>query len=111
MLSVALRSDGYDVIEAKDGAELLDLLAGATKSPLKRPDVIVSDIVMPCYSGLNVLAALHQSSWCVPVILMTAREDNTVVREALRLGASAVVRKPFNIDDLRAAIRSLASST
>jgi CheY-like chemotaxis protein len=108
LISAALRSDGYDVIEAKDGTELLDLLAGASSSPMKRPDIIVSDVLMPGYSGLGVLAALHKSAWKVPVILITARRDDAVALDAMRLGASAVVRKPFDIDDLRTTILSVS---
>ena len=108
LISHSLRADGYDVVEAKDGAELLDLLAGASTSPMHRPDIIVSDVLMPCYSGLGVLAALHKSAWKVPVILITARRDESVVNDAMRLGASAVVHKPFDIDDLRTAILSVS---
>lgn len=108
LISLSLQSDGYEVVEAKDGAELLDLLAGASASPMKRPDIIVSDVLMPCYSGLGVLAALHKSAWNIPVILITARRDDAVVHDAMRLGASAVVRKPFDIDDLRTAILSVS---
>jgi len=108
LISLSLQSDGYEVVEAKDGAELLDLLASASASPMKRPDIIVSDVLMPCYSGLGVLAALHKSAWNIPVILITARRDDGVVNDAMRLGASAVVRKPFDIDDLRTAILSVS---
>jgi two-component system response regulator (stage 0 sporulation protein F) len=104
LLALALQSDGYEVVEAKDGAELLELLAGASASPMNRPDLIVTDVLMPCYSGLGVLAALHKSAWNVPVILITARQDAGVEKDAKRLGAAAVVRKPFDIDDLRTAI-------
>jgi CheY-like chemotaxis protein len=108
LISMSLQNDGYDVIEAKDGAELLELLAGASSSPMRRPDIIVSDVLMPCYSGLGVLAALHKSSWNIPVILITARRDESVIRDAMRLGASAVVHKPFDIDDLRTAILNVS---
>ena len=108
LISTSLQADGYEVIEAKDGAELLELLAGATTSPMQRPDIIVSDVLMPGYSGLGVLAALHKSSWNVPVILITARRDESVVNDAKRLGASAIVHKPFDIDDLRMAILNVA---
>jgi CheY-like chemotaxis protein len=104
LISHSLRNDGYEVIEAKDGAELLDLLAGASSAPMQRPDVIVTDVLMPCYSGLGVLAALHKSAWNVPVILITARRDDAVDHDAERLGAAAIVHKPFDIDDLRAVI-------
>jgi CheY-like chemotaxis protein len=108
LIALSLQSDGYEVIEAKDGAELLDLLASASSSPMSRPDIIVSDVLMPCYSGLGVLAALHKSSLKIPVILITARRDENVVKDAMRLGASAVVHKPFDIDDLRTAILSVS---
>lgn len=108
LIAASLKADGYDVVEAKDGAELLDLLAGASTQPMRRPDIIVSDVLMPCYSGLGVLAALHKSAWKVPVILITARRDESVVNDAMRLGASAVVHKPFDIDDLRTAILSVS---
>ena len=108
LIAMSLQNDGYEVIEAKDGAELLDLLAGASSSPMRRPDIIVSDVLMPCYSGLGVLAALHKSSWNIPVILITARRDESVIRDAMRLGASAVVHKPFDIDDLRTAILNIS---
>jgi two-component system, response regulator, stage 0 sporulation protein F len=104
IISFALKKDGYDVIEAKDGTDLLDLLAMAAAVPTMRPDVIVSDVLMPGYSGLGVLAALRESIWRVPVILITALQDDEVVSDARRLGACAVFRKPFDIDDLRTAI-------
>jgi len=108
LISLALRNDGYDVREAKDGAELLELLANASSSPMARPDLIVTDVLMPGYSGLGVLAALHKSAWHVPVILITARRDDGVVSDARRLGAAAVVHKPFDLDDLRTAILSVS---
>ncbi len=109
LIALALTADGYDVTQAKDGSELLELLATAATTPMRRPDVIVSDVLMPGYSGMGVLAALHRCEWKVPVILITARQDDAIVHEAIRLGASAVVRKPFDIDDLRIAILSVAA--
>ncbi len=109
VIAFALQADGYKVVEARDGSELLELLAAA--SPLQRPDVVVSDVMMPGYTGLGVLAALYRSDWHVPVILITARRDDALVGDALRLGASAVLRKPFDIDDLRTAILSVTASS
>ena len=109
LIALALTSDGYDVTQAKDGSELLELLATAATTPLKRPDVIVSDVLMPGYSGIGVLAALQRCDWTVPMILITARQDDAIVQEAIRLGASAVVRKPFDMDDLRIAILNVVT--
>jgi len=107
-LSETLRGDGYDVVEARDGAELLELLADSVGTPWQRPDIIITSALMPCYSGLGVLGALHQSRWDIPVILLTggrhAATITRVTRDALRLGAAAVFRKPFDVTDLRTAI-------
>jgi DNA-binding response OmpR family regulator len=104
LLARALRSDGYDVIEARDGAELLELLGDVCLSPWRRPDVIVTDVLMPCYSGLGVLGALRRTKWNIPVFVITARRDAEVAADAMKLGASRVFRKPFDLTDLRAAI-------
>ena len=105
----AFLNDGYEVIEACDGTELLDLLADVAAFARRRPDVIVSDVMMPGYSGLSVLAALRGLG--LPVVLITARRDAEVEEDALRLGASAVVRKPLDFNDLRAAIMRAASAS
>lgn len=104
LVACALRADGYDVIEARDGAELLELLGDVCIFPWRKPDVIVTDVLMPCYSGLGVLGALHRSQWNIPVFVITARRDPEIAEDAFRLGASRVFRKPFDMTDLRAAI-------
>jgi len=108
MITWALRSDGHRVVEARDGTELLGLLAVA-ESPEVRPDVIVTDVFMPGYSGVGVLGALRAARWEVPVIVITARHEGTVVEDALRLGATAVLRKPLDISELCAAVTRAAS--
>jgi CheY-like chemotaxis protein len=110
LVSTALRNDGYEVVEARDGTELLALLASASSTPIRLPDVIVSDVLMPGYSGIGVLAALRSSQWDVPVVLITARRDEAIEEDAKRLGAAAFVRKPFNVDDLRVAILAAVMS-
>jgi len=99
-----LRADGYRVIEAHDGAELLDHLRGALDATLPKPDVVVTDVLMPKLSGLGVLDALRRAQWNVPVILMTVLGDGSVHTLARRLGAVCVLRKPLVVDDLRTAI-------
>jgi len=104
LLAHTLRADGYDVVEARDGAELLELLGDVCSAPWRRPDIIVTDVMMPCYSGLGILGALRHTSWNIPVFVITARRDDEVGEQALKLGASKVFRKPFDLTDLRAAI-------
>jgi CheY-like chemotaxis protein len=109
LISVALRKDGYDVIEARSGAELLEhigssMLFGESFPP---PDVIVSDVRMPGFTGLEVLAGLRDANWHTPILLITAYGNDDTYEEASRLGASGVFDKPFDIDDLRTAVLNL----
>lgn len=103
LLTTTLRADGYDVRDVSDGSELLSLLARATL-PLERPEVIITDVLMPGYSGLGILAAVRGAGWSTPVILITARRDEALKNEAADLGATAFLQKPFDVDDLRVAI-------
>ncbi len=104
LVATSLREDGYLVREACDGAELLTQLEEALDDPSSRPDVVVSDVMMPGLSGLGVLSALRRAQQDVPVILITVLSDDTIHIVARRLGAVGVLRKPFDIDDLRTAI-------
>jgi DNA-binding response OmpR family regulator len=101
-VAATLRAEGHNVAEARDGAELLELLQGAVGS--LRPNVVVADVRMPRLSGLGVLAALQRAGWTVPVLLMTALVDESVQTVARRMGAMGVLRKPFETHDLLIAV-------
>jgi CheY-like chemotaxis protein len=107
-VATSLRGGGHFVVEARDGAELLDLLLGTPGAPPVRPDVVVADVRMPNLSGLGVLAALRRVDWNVPVLLITALADESVRTVARRLGAIGVLRKPFETNDLLTAVLSAA---
>jgi two-component system response regulator (stage 0 sporulation protein F) len=106
LLASTLRQDGLEVIEVRDGSALLDRLAEALAADgdLDGYDVIVSDIRMPGYSALDILAGVRRALRHTPVILITAFGDRVTHERAMRLGASAVFDKPFDIDDLRMAV-------
>jgi DNA-binding response OmpR family regulator len=105
-----LSSDGYDVIEAKDGGELGEYLArhflrrDAGPAPL---DLIVTDVRMPGLSGLVVLAEFRRADPSTPFVLITAFGSEELHAEARRLGAAAILDKPFEIDVLRMLVRLL----
>ncbi len=110
VVSIALRGLGYQVVEARSGAELFEALSGALLGDegAARPDVIVSDMRMPGLSGLEILAVLRDARWSTVFVLMTAHADHEIIAEAARLGADALFEKPFDIDDLMTAIINLA---
>jgi CheY-like chemotaxis protein len=112
LVVVALRCQGYDVIEARTGAELLDELGDSLifGNRRKMPDIIISDIRMPGFTGLEILAGLRDAQWSTAVVLMTAFADPEIREEALRLGAQAFFEKPFDIDDLLTAVLNIQQS-
>ena len=106
LLQRALELDGYEVIGFADGTTLVDYLGDALRAQSDTivPDIIVSDIRMPGFSGMDVLAALRRADLEVPVILITAFGNEEIEAEARRLGASLFI-KPFDLDDLRTALK------
>ena len=103
MIALALRKDGYEVVVAKDGTELLEMVADSFLGDTADLafDVIVSDIRMPGWSGMQVLQGLMDRDETMPVILITAFGDAKTHMLAHELGAVCVLDKPFEMDDLR----------
>jgi len=107
LLTRALDAAGYAVTSADTGpALLMSLWRAALHSRL--PALIVSDIRMPGRSGLEVARVLRDKGWSVPVILITAFVDEDVVTLGQRVGAAAVLSKPFDLDDLLTEVARLA---
>jgi CheY-like chemotaxis protein len=107
LLSSTLWNDGYHVVEAETGVELLDYLNpyipnARVHGRLLAFDGIISDVRMPGLTGLEVLSLLRRYDPSTPVILITAFGDEETHAEAHRLGAVAVLDKPFDMEVLRA---------
>jgi CheY-like chemotaxis protein len=110
LVASALRRGGYDVVEACNGLEAIDHIAPTVWTKRNGFKAIVSDVCMPDLTGLDLLAALRCSRFETPVILMTAFGDEEVHAEARSLGATAVFDKPFNLDELHAAVQKAMPS-
>jgi len=110
LLVQALRRDGHDVIIRRTGAELLCALElpSADGRAARRVDVIVRDIPRPGRDGLLDVAKLRAAGRTVPVIVLTALEVAALRRDARLLGVVATFVKPFDLDDLRAAVLNTA---
>jgi two-component system response regulator (stage 0 sporulation protein F) len=111
LLAWMLREEGWSVVEAKTGVELLEWIGIVTSSPRRIFDVIVSDIMMPDLSTLEVLSSWRYGDFCVPLIVVTAHDEPAIHSEARRLGATAVLQKPVQASELRNAVaRALVRS-
>jgi CheY-like chemotaxis protein len=104
-IRVALERDGYDVLEASNAEELVASIEASQASGEPAPDLILSDQGMPGASGLDVLLGLREAQWPLPFILMSAQLDARTEAEAYRLGARAVLEKPFDLQQLRRVVR------
>jgi DNA-binding response OmpR family regulator len=109
LLAWTLEDNGYEVVEAENGLELVRCLSsvlvdGESGRPHSEYDVIVSDVRMPGMTGLEVLKSLRKRDHLTPIILITAFGDEETHAEAKRLGA-AMIDKPFDTVDLLAAVR------
>jgi DNA-binding response OmpR family regulator len=105
LLACILRADGHEVVEARDGNELWDLLSGQSSGEGGAFALVVSDVRMPGLTAFDVLTKLQRAVAETPVILITAFGDQTTHLRALRLGASRVFDKPFDYDELRDAVQ------
>jgi CheY-like chemotaxis protein len=103
LIRLALEKDGCEVFEARDGTELIDLLEAAPVAPTM-PDVVITDVHMPNFSGLGVLRTLRQAHCHLPVILITVDPMPAVRSDARQWGAAAVFAKPLDLEDLRTAV-------
>jgi CheY-like chemotaxis protein len=101
VLSEYFIQQGYAVETAANGTEALAALAR------QRADVVLLDIDMPELNGIQVLRRLRELDSAIPVIMVTANQDQALAEESLRLGALAYVEKPF---DFVALGRSVASA-
>ena len=99
LLAAFLTGEGFEVLEARDGVEALQTLAVA------RPDAMLLDIMMPKLGGLRTLEGARAFDPDLRVVVMTAALDNDTLRRALFSGATTVLPKPLQLDDVAAALR------
>jgi len=93
-----LNASSYDVVTARDGAQ------GLSAFRRERPDLIVLDLMMPEMDGLDVCRAVRRES-NVPIIMLTARVEETDKLIGLELGADDYITKPFSPRELVARVK------
>ena len=100
LLTYPLERDGYRVVQARDGDEALARFA---PEPV---DLVVLDVMLPRLDGLEVCKRLRARS-SVPIIMLTARDDELDKVLGLELGADDYITKPFSIREFRSRVRAL----
>ncbi len=100
LLAYPLEREGYRVLQARDGEEALARFAS------ERVDLVVLDIMLPKLDGLEVCKRLRAESE-VPIIMLTARDDELDKVVGLELGADDYITKPFSIREFRSRVRAL----
>ncbi len=97
LFAKVLQRDGYAVKAYTRASEFLDSLDSANP-----PDLVLTDLMMPDVSGMQVLEALSEKGVTIPVILMTAHSSVQTAVEAMRMGAFHYLQKPVNLEEMRA---------
>lgn len=103
LLSYNLKKEGYDVITAETGEEGLEYLHK------EKTDLLILDLMLPGMNGMEVLNQMREDEALrqIPVIMLTAKQDEKSKIEGLELGADDYLSKPFSIKELIARVRSL----
>ena len=96
-----LEFEGYDVSVVHDGKTGLEM---ATSNP---PDLMILDLTLPELDGLNVLERIRKTGSKLPILLLTARQEELDKVRGLKLGADDYVTKPFGLMELLARVEAL----
>jgi DNA-binding response OmpR family regulator len=100
LLAYPLERDGFRVVQARDGEEALECFSQADV------DLVVLDLALPKLDGIEVCKRLRTRS-AVPIIMLTARDDEFDKVLGLELGADDYITKPFSIREFRSRVRAL----
>lgn len=92
--------EGYEVAVARDGKE------GLEKASTEKPDIILLDVMLPVMSGIDVCRTLRSRGIDIPILMLTARNQEIDKVVGLEVGADDYVTKPFGVMELLARIRA-----
>ncbi|MGD6943665.1 response regulator [Cytobacillus gottheilii] len=99
LLNEVLQKEGYETFQAANGVQALDIVAKHT------PDLVLLDMKIPGMDGIEILKRMRVDNKEIRVIIMTAYGELDMIQEAKDLGALTHFAKPFDIDDIRAAVK------
>jgi two-component system alkaline phosphatase synthesis response regulator PhoP len=105
LLAFNLKKAGYEVITATKGTDALRIAKEA------RPDLIVLDLMLPEMDGMDVCKQLRQEQWFVPILMLTAKDDELDKILGLELGADDYMTKPFSPREVVARVKAILRRT
>jgi urea transport system substrate-binding protein len=103
LVAEILRDEGYDIVQARNGAAALQEIDGGASF-----DLVVLDMRMPLVDGWQFAAALEQRGAATPIVVMTAAQNARLWAE--EIGAAGYIAKPFGIDELLQTVRDASSN-
>lgn len=95
-IKIGMMGRGYGVVGFNNAQEALDLLSSEDHGI----DLVVTDYLMPIINGMDLLLAVRQRHQTLPVLIMTAYADTSLVLEAFKNGCNGFVEKPFSREQL-----------
>ena len=103
-IDLRLKKDGHETYLAEDGQSALEKITDLS------PDLIITDIMMPYASGLEIIGFVRgQQAKKTPIIILSAMGQEDVVLEAFQLGADDYITKPFSPNELSVRVKRLMS--
>jgi len=107
-LEECLQREGYEVIAVPDGDAVLNHLGAALLLERREdpPDVIITDLRLPGFTGMHLLEAIRGKGWTIPVVVISAFGDERTRARARQLGATAFLDKPLETEELKAVIQN-----
>src|SRR6476659_8274433 len=100
LLNEVLHKEGYDTFQAANGIQALEVLNNHS------PDLVLLDMKIPGMDGIEILKRMKVVDPDIRVIIMTAYGELDMIQEAKDLGAMTHFAKPFDIDDIRTAVKN-----
>lgn len=103
LVSYTLQQQGYDVLEAADGKEALELLGN------RKVEMIITDLNMPVLDGIGMIKGARALPSCrfIPIIMLTTESQDAKKQEGKAAGATGWIVKPFQPEQLTAVVKKL----
>lgn len=101
-IQTRLKNEGFDVMRAADGREAMQLLESGS------PDMVITDILMPYTSGLELIAVIREKKHLygnIPIIVLSALGQESTIMEAFQIGADDFLTKPLNPAELTVRVK------